>query len=693
MRKNIILLALLSLSIITRADVLSDILQGKYKAATLTEQQQDSVLNAQSTQRYRLYYENEQQLFRHSFQANYYIVDTLKGTKKPLADVPARDAIFSPNGKYIAYAIGNKLHLYKLDFGTEVPITLVHEDTPAEQQKAIGEIYEGVTDWLYEEEFGTTSIMAFSPDSKMLAFVRLTETDVPTMQWPVFGTQMPQAREPMLYPENESLRYPKAGTTNAKAELCIYDIATKAIRVMKLPEDEDAYIPRLTWTVGTDQQPAELVALRVNRDQNRMEVFYCNPKSTTSKLWYKEQSKDCYIDFSLFDEWQWLSDNRVLVVSEKSGWKQAYLYSQQGKELKQLTRDGKDVTAVYGIQEKTQMLYFQQADDPETRDLYVLNMKKGTTTKLSNGIGTHSARFSKDMSRYIDCYESTTTPNCYTLYELRGEQSKKIKVLLDNASMQAEWQALRLPEKEWFTFTTERGDVLHGWTLNAHANTKGGATIITQYSGPASQRVLNRWKKTWDYYLAQQGYTVVCVDTRGTDARGRAWRNASYMNLGAVEAEDLISTARHISTWEGIDADRIGIVGWSYGGFQVLTTMSTPSHPFKAGIAIAPVTDWRLYDSAYTERYMRRPQVNEGGYEQSSLLRKANQLTGNLLIVHGLADDNVHAQNTLLYTDALVQAGKQFDEQIYVDDNHFLRRRANYEHLHRRLLRFLSEKL
>lgn len=307
--------------------------------------------------------------------------------------------------------------------------------------------------------------------------------------------------------------------------------------------------------------------------------------------------------------------------------------------------------------------------------------------------------FSKDYKHYIDCYQSTRTPNRYALYTTGKED---MTTLLSNEPVRDAWEALGIPEMEFFTFATERGDTLHGWQIlpKDFDKSKRYPVVMFQYSGPASQRVLNRWRKRFEYYLASQGYVVVSVDGRGTDARGRAFRNATYMQLGLREAEDQISTAQYLQTLPYVDGGRIAIVGWSYGGFEALMCMSkqprvaegqTPL--FRCGIAIAPVTSWRLYDSAYTERYMRRPQVNDRGYDISDLTKLAADLQGKLLIVHGLADDNVHVQNTFLYTEALVQAGKQFEMQIYPDDNHFLRNRSNYEHLHRRLLWFLENNL
>lgn len=675
-----IFLCLSILPIWANADVMTDILDGKYNAKKMSIEQIDSVLGNSDNGRFRLEYENKQQLFRRSFIADYYIVDTQKNTRKHLSDTLVRDAVLSPNGRYIAFAKGNNLYLHKLDFGTEVAVT--HDDNP--------EIINGIADWLYEEEFGTTCMFAFSPDSKQLAFVRLDETQVPTFSW--------QEWLGATYPREQSLRYPKAGEPNAKVSVCVYDIKDKTIRTMQTHDaDEDVYLPRLRWTnaiqQGKEEKPSELAVLRLNRDQTRMDVLLCNPRSTVSRPLYKEESKDCFVDYELFDQWQWLQDNRIIVLSEKKGWRSAYLYSAQGIEQKQLTPNGIDLTEIYGFDKSTQTLYYQAATTPQTRQGYMLSLKKGTPVCLTDGEGMHNLYFSGDYRKMIDDYQSVSQPDTYTLYNLGKDGSKKrVSVLQDNADVARDWQALGIPEKEFFSFTTERGDQLNGWMIlpKGFDKNKRYPVLMMQYSGPQSQRVLNQWRKRWEYYLADAGYVVACVDGRGTDCRGRQFRNASYMQLGQAEAQDQISAAKYLQTLPYIDGNRMCLCGWSYGGFQTITTMSQPDSPFRCGIAIAPVTDWRLYDSAYTERYMRRPQVNESGYNQSNLTDKGDRLNGKLLIVHGLADDNVHAQNTLLYIESLVEAGKQFEMQIYPDDNHFLKKRSNYEHLHRRLMEFLD---
>ena len=699
---------LLSVSILGHADRLMDIMQN-YNAKTMSVWEMDSVLASKEEQisknRYRLEHENEQKLFRHSFFADYYLVDTQKGNARTrISDVPIRDAVMSPNGKYIVYAkADNNLYIYKVDFKTEVAITT---DTNTE-------IFNGISDWLYEEEFGTTGLFAFSPDSKQVAYVRLDETEVPTFSWQTYLQEDEnQVSDNGLYPQLHSLRYPKAGAPNAKASICVYDIHYKTIRTMELPDNMDGYLPRVAWTPLSkptkkgEVPTSNIVILHLNRDQNKMDVLKGNPKSTVCHPFYSEESKKYFVNYELFDQWQWLDDGRVIVISEKGGYAQAYLYNAQGMEQRLLTSEARDIMKVYGYDPATQTLFYQAANTPMTRQAYALNLKKNITTCLTQGEGTHDLQFSADWKRYIDCYHSTTTPHTYTLFEIKGDRLEVKGTILNNDSILKAWQALEINEKEFFTITTERGDILNAWRIlpkNFDKNKKY-PVVMLQYSGPTSQRVLNNWRKRFGYALADAGYLVVNVDGRGTGARGREWRNATYMQLGMKEAEDQISAAKYLKTLPYVDGNRMAICGWSYGGYQTLMCLSLQAKGDEAirreaekiwqcGIAIAPVTSWRLYDSAYTERFMRRPQVNDFGYEGTDLMKMAGDLTGKLLIVHGLADDNVHAQNTLLYTDALVKAGKQFEMQIYVDDNHSIRKPANNKHLHHRIMLFLNNNL
>ena len=656
--------------------VLTGILAGDYNAQTLSVEKQDSIMGVQPTGRYRLVKENEQQIFRHSSVADWFIEDTMRHTRKRLGegmfkgeDVQVRDAVMAPNGRYVAFAKDNYLYIHKLDFGTEVAVTK-DENT---------DIISGIADWLYEEEFGTTTLFAWSPDSKMLAFVRLDESEVPTFSWDVYADTQ--------YPTAESLRYPKAGCANAKASVCVYDIATKGIQRLQVTGDglQDVYFPRLRW-----YKEDRLFVLRVNRDQTKMEVLDCNAKSTVTYPWYQEESKKYFVDYSLFDQWQWLSDGRMIVLSEQDGWRRAYLYGNDGIKTRALTPESIDVTAVYGVNEKTQTLYYQAATTPSTRDIYALNIKKGDITRLTQEEGMWSARFDQEATKAVFCYQSFTTPNTYTLCKVEGVKCKVERVLEDNKEVQEAWQANNLPEPEMMHIKGLEAMLLRAKSQESRAKSP---LVVMHYSGPSSQRVLNRWRKRFEYALVEQGYAVLIVDTRGSDCKGRAWRNETYMSLGRKEAEDLIMAANEIAKRPDIDGERMAIMGWSYGGYETLFTMSQKNNPFKCAVAIAPVTDWKLYDSAYTERYMRRPQVNPRGYDEASLLNKAKDLTGKVLIIHGTADDNVHVQHTMQYIDALVRADKQFEMQLYPDDNHFLRKGNNAKHMHNRVIQFLQNNL
>lgn len=667
--------------LLTILSVLPAILAGEFTPKTLSIAEQDSILSIGMDEQkgpYRLECENEEQLFRRSKTADWFVVDTMRHTRKALGEGlslgKVRDAVMSPNGRYVAFAKGNNLYIHKLDFGTEVAVTK-DENT---------DIINGIADWLYEEEFGTTALFAWSPDSKQLAFVRLDETEVPAFAWQNFlGTD---------YPIADTLRYPKAGCQNAKASVCVYDVATKVVHTMQITNDkrqisDDVYIPRLRWT-----ENGALLVLRVNRDQTKMEVLSCNSKSTISYPLYQEESKKYFIDYTLFDEWLWLSDGRFIVLSEKDGWRRAYMFNQQGMEQKALTPEGMDITALYAFDEKSQILYYQAAPRPSSRNIYALNIRKGEPIVLFGGEGMNSARFSQDCKRIIVCTQSFTMPNNYSLYQVNGVKLAKIKPLEVNDAVREAWNAFQLPEPELLRIPNAQGQELEAMLLSP-LTSHPSPLVLMHYSGPQSQRVLNRWRKRFEYALVEAGYAVLIVDSRGSDCRGREWRNETYMNLGVKEAEDLIAAANYIGKRDDIDAERMAILGWSYGGYQTLFTMSQKNHPFKVGVAIAPVTDWKLYDSAYTERYMRRPQVNSRGYEEASLLNKAKDLMGSVLIIHGTGDDNVHVQHTMQYIDALVKADKQFEMQLYPDDNHFLRKGNNAQHMHNRVIHFLQQNL
>ena len=667
-----------------RAQLMYDILDGKYNATTLSEHEQDSILGNLPEQRYRLEFTDKQQIYRHSFMANYWIIDTQKGTRKPLSDAPVRDAIISPNGKYIAFVKSdNNIYLHKLDFGTEVAVTATAPTT-----------WNGIADWLYEEEFGQTCLMQFSPDSKQLAFIRLEDKDVPETSWQMMLGEG--------HPETIVQSYPRAGEKNAQPSVQIYTIANKDTRQASLPEADDRYIPRIQWRTLPAQKKGEepvqqLAILTVNRDQNALEVFTCNPASLVCNGLYEESSNDYYVDYTLFDDWQWLSDGRVIILSERDGWKRAYMHAANGRQTAVLTNEERDVTALYGYDETSQTLYYQTAPTPRERVCYALNLKKNVLTNLGQSHGWNTLRLSADCKQAILAHESDQTPVIYTKTDLKTQRDETI---LDNTQTKELWQALNLPAKSFtqIPIHTSQGEanleacIFYPRDFDA---SKQYPVVMLQYRGPASQRVTDRWRRRWDYGLADLGYVVVIADPRGTDAQGRAYRNFAYMQMGR-ESDDQLAVAQWIADQSWSDNHRIFMAGWSYGGYEVLRCLCT--QPLQAdgtpliakGIAIAPVTDWRLYDSGYTERYMRRPQVNESGYDDADLTHLAEGLRGDLLIVHGNADDNVHVQNTWRMVEALVNADKDYQMLVYPDDNHFLKHGNHYQHLHRQLLNFLK---
>lgn len=722
MKRHIFLLFLL-LSVSVNADLLTDIVSGRYKPETMTAvtplpdgetyaqlvdnnilvynyrtgELIDTLFSAADTkltkldyvegfllspeERYLLVYTNSKSIFRRSRVADWYIYDKQRRELKPLSEeMPVSSPVFSPNGKYIAFSRANNLYIHKLDFSTEVAVTTDGKE---------GSVINGTSDWLYEEEFTTTCSYSFSPDSKQLAFVRLDETEVKTFAWQTFLSEDGKN----AYPETHQIKYPRAGEQNAVASVVVYDIYYKSLKTMGLPEERDSYIPRISWTCSPDQ----LAIFRLNRNQNKLEMFIANPRSTIAQRIYFEENKNGFVDYEQIDKWQFLEDNTMIVVNETSGWRHVYLYSVNGQKLQQLTSGNFDVTDVYGYDLSSQTLFYQAAlPSPVNRQVFALNVRKDKTLCLTPAEGVHNAVFSVGYNYMVDNFTSLQVPNKYTLLSRDG---KLIRELFDNEAVQQKVADAGLPQKHMFSFCTERGDTLNGWLLlPAEADTAELShkypLLLFQYSGPASQQVLNRWKIDWEYYLAKEkGIVVACVDPRGTDSRGREFRNLTYMNIGQKEAQDQISAAHYLASSGMVDSTRMAIWGWSYGGFQTLMTMSQPESPFRCGIAVAPVTDFRLYDSAYTERFMRRPQANEFGYKACALPLMADKLQGRVLLVHGVADDNVHCQNMWLYIDALVRAGKQFDMQIYPDDNHFLRKRSNYKHLYNRMTEFLDKNL
>lgn len=614
---------------------------------------------------------DKEYIYRRSWKANLYDYDVRRNFLKPLSDTPGKvsNPTFSPDGRMCSFVRDNNIWLKKFDYDTESPVTKDGE---------YGKILNAITDWVYEEEFTVTNLMVWSPDSKFLSFVKFDESEVPTFSFQVFDGS--------LYPESLTFKYPKAGQNNSIVSCHTYSVETKDIKLMNIPIDENAYIPLIKYTENPDQ----LAVMTLNREQNVFNMYYVNPKSGVSRLILRDENK-YYIESDLLKYITFTNENFVY-LAEKDGYAHLYLYSITGIMQKQLTSGNWDVTAFYGVEPETQAIYYQSAEEsPLRRAIYKVD-GKGVKTKLSTKTGTNSAQFSSTLKYYINSFSNTTTP---TFISINDNKGKEVKVLNDNSSLKSKLDGLRHPEKEFFTFNNDNGNEINGWMLKPldFVSNKKYPVLVVQYSGPNSQQVLDKYNFGWEEYLASTGYLVVCIDSRGTGGRGEEFRKCTYMKLGILESDDLIAGAKYLGGLSYVDKDRIGIWGWSYGGYMTLMTMSRGNGIFKAGIAVAPVTDWKFYDSVYTERYMRTPKENFNGYKQSSPIELAKSLQGKLLLVHGTADDNVHYQNTLYYSDALVKAGKQFDMQIYTNKDHSMRDKVTRMHLYTRKTMFLLNNL
>ncbi len=627
-----------------------------------------------------LLYAKPQKRYRHSFSAEYYLYNRQKRRLEALSEYGAQEApLFSPDSRYVAFGRSNNLFMKKLDYGTEIAIT---------KDGAAGKISNGIPDWLYEEEFGVTRCFAWSPDSRLLAYLKFDEREVEEHHMQLFA--LGNDAERPAYPSLQSFKYPRPGGKNPKVSVCVYEDFYKSNKVIQLDKsEEDSYIPHMQWTNSSDQ----LAVFRLNRNQNRLDLFLSNPRSTVSRLVLSQTDKH-YVDYRNALNTYFTRDGRYFItLSEEDGYRHIHQYELNGTLHKKLSAGAWDVTRLYGCDEESGKLFYQAAaESPLRRDVYVLDLKKGRSQRLSDGKGTHQAAFNSRFTLFSDHSSSLHEPDRIVLRDQRG---RSLRVLEEDEEVLSRFKQLALPQKEFFSFTTADSVKLNGWILrpSEKSHEKGSPLLLVQYGGPASQQVLDRWSIGWEYYLVQQGYAVACVDGRGTGARGSEFRRLSYGRLGFLESRDQQEAARYLASLPYIDSDRIGIWGWSYGGFVSLMSMSSGSPRFKAGIAIAPVTDWRLYDSAYTERYMKRPQENPRGYAESSLLGRAGSLQGSLLLIHGTADDNVHLQHSLSYAEALTKAGKEFDMQLYTDKNHSLTGSETRRHLYRRMYRFLKEKL
>ncbi len=620
-------------------------------------------------------------IYRHSYTAVHFIWNfTTKEMTSLSANGAQQIATFSPDGERVAFVRNNNLFVKSLKFGTESQVT---------RDGKINEIINGAPDWVYEEEFGFNKAYEWSPDSKFLAFVKFNETEVPMYNIPMYQGQNPALKENVLYPGSYSYKYPKCGEKNSVVSVLIYDLKAKSSVTAEIGTDVEQYIPRIKWT----QDASDLAIMKLNRLQNKLDIVLANPFTGDTRNFFTEKNKR-YIDEGFYDGFIFLPDNRYIVLnSERSGYSQLYLYDRQGIEIKQLTSGNFDVTKFYGFDPLKKIFYYQAAkESPMRREVYFVSLDGKKSGKLSLQNGTNQADFSTGFKYFINYFTNFETPNLITLHDQSG---KLIRTLEDNSALKKLTNEYAFGKKEFFTFKTAEGIELNGWMLKP-ANfdpAKKYPVIMTQYSGPNSQEVLDKWSIGWNDYLAQEGFLIACVDPRGTGARGEEFRKMTYMQLGKYESDDQVEAARYLGTLSYVDKNNIAIWGWSYGGFMAALCMEKGADVFKAGISVAPVTNWRFYDSVYTERYMRTPKENPDGYDDNSPLSHADKIKGNYLIIHGSADDNVHVQNTMEFTERMVQAGVQFDMAVYTNRNHGIRGGNTTMHLYTKMTNYLKGKL
>lgn len=616
-----------------------------------------------------LVWNNTEPIYRRSWKADFYDYDVRRNLIKPLSDQTGKLMLpsLSPDGRMCAFVRDNNIWLKKFDYDTESAVT---------KDGSIHKILNGLSDWVYEEEFSVTNRMAWSPDSKILAFVKSDESEVSDFSF--------QTYHQALYPGFYQYKYPKAGSNNSRQAVHAYSVETKDIKPLKLPIEADAYIPRIVFTNNPDQ----LAVMCLNRQQNAFSMYYANPKSTVSKLILKEES-DTYIDSNWLNSIHF-TDNHFTYVSESDGFAHIHLYGITGILQKKITSGNWDVTDFLGINPVDNTVYYQSAEEsPLRRDIYKIDAK-GKKTKLSPRNGFNTAVFSADFRYVVNCHSTATSPDTYSVYDTNS--GKELFVLEDNASLKKRLAQVQAGKKEFFTIMTPEGYELNAWMIKPtdFNPSRRYPVLMMPYNGPDSQEVLDKYEIGWEYFLASQQYIVVSVDGRGTGARGTAFRKCTYMKLGILESDDQIAAARHLATLPYIDSKQISIWGWSYGGTVSLLALNRGDGLFKSAIAIAPVTDWRFYNTIYTERFMRTPNENKKGYDESSVFSYIPGMKGRLMLIHGTADDNVHLQNTLYYTEALVEAGKQFDMQVYTNKNHSILGPKNRLHLFQTCYRFIT---
>ncbi|MFT5262677.1 MAG: dipeptidyl-peptidase-4 [Polaribacter sp.] len=614
---------------------------------------------------------NSEAIYRRSSKANFFVYDGKSLTALD-AKGKQRDATFSPKADKVAYSIGNNLYYKDLKKGSVVQIT---EDGKQ------NEIINGGADWVYEEEFSFAKAFEWSPDGKKIAFMRFDESRVREFTMTLYNDD--------VYPEYQTFKYPKVGEDNSIVTVHIYDLKNNKITKIDLANDYE-YIPRIKWT----QDANTLCITKMNRHQNELELVLADAKTGKTRSLLKETNK-YYINIT--DNLTFLKNGKQFIwTSEESGFNHVYLYDLKGKMIRPLTKGDYDVTSLYGIDEKNNLIYYQAAtQSPMQREIYSADVKSVKKRKLTEEDGSNSAQFSSTFDYFVNTFSTANKASTFIVYDRSGKMVRTIEDNSDVADLQKEYG---IAPVEFFDFKTTDGTMLNGWMVKPTDFKEGRKypVLMHVYGGPGSQTVqdqfggFNYW---WHQMLVQKGYIIVSIDNRGTGARGQEFKKMTYQQLGKYETIDQIEGAKYLATQDYVDAERIGIWGWSYGGYMSSLCLLKGNDVFKTAIAVAPVTNWKWYDSIYTERYMRTNEENPSGYADNSPVYFADQLKGNYLIVHGVADDNVHFQNTTEMVNALVMANKQFDTYFYPNRNHGIYGGPTRLHLYNKMTRFLLEKL
>ena len=623
-------------------------------------------------------------IYRRSFTAVYYLYNIASRKLEPLSDGgPQQVPVWSKDGLQVAFVREGNIYLVKLLYdNAEVQVT---------KDGKFNEVINGLPDWVNEEEFGFNRALTFNADGTMICWLRYDEKDVKTYSLQMYKGMKPEKQENTVYPGFYSYKYPKAGEDNSKVTAWSYDIKSHRISKLQVPLDADGYMPRIKAT----DDASKVVVYTMNRHQDELCLYSVNPRSTVAQLIVKEHVEK-YVKEEAMEAVTFIGNN-VLLPSDRSGFMKLYIYSMNGQLHRTIGGDY-DITAIYGYDAKTGDVYYQAAAlGPSDRQVYVAH-KNGKTVRLSDKKGWNTALFSGDYQYFVNTWSDYNTPYVVTT---RDNNGRVISTLQDNADLKAKVAESGFAKREPFSFTTSEGVQLNGWILkplNFDAS-KRYPVIMHQYSGPGSQQVTDSWSAgsmgqggAFDSYLAQQGFIVVSVDGRGTGGRGADFEKCTYLKIGDLESKDQVEAALYLGSMPFVDKDRIGIWGWSYGGFNTLMSMSEGRGVFRAGVAIAPPTSWRFYDSIYTERYMRRPKENPDGYDVNPIVR-AQKLHGALLLCHGTADDNVHPQNSYEYAEALVQADKDFRELYYTNRNHSIYGGNTRNHLLRQVANFFVTEL